>query len=298
MKQEFNYKIKNLLRDVITDVHTVVPGKIIHFDPDKCEAEVEPIAYFRKPDDSLLKYPNIHEVPVVFPQAAGQTVTFAWLIQPGDYCHIYFSEQALDTWRTGAESGTDLRFDLTNAFAIVGFFPTPNPHVRRAYDNESIIIQREETFIEVYDGKLEMLVKNKDVGKNAYHLMVDGITSDAELSVNDLSKDSESINIAINGNDGTIKLLTTNTEEDTQTIEAEIDGQNGTMSLKTKNVEMDKIVVDYKFDGQEGDINASVTNYDTGITTIQLDVDGQNGTVSLTTFDKGSGAVTGILTVP
>ena len=156
MKQEYLYEIKNLLRDVITDIHTVVPGRVVHFDPDRCEAEVEPLAHFRKPDCTFLKFPNIHEVPIKFPEAMEQTVTITWCIKPGDYVNIYFTEQSLDTWRTGAEPTTDLRFDLSNAYAVPGFFSRPNPLVRRAYDNESIIIQRKNSFVELFDKKIEV----------------------------------------------------------------------------------------------------------------------------------------------
>ena len=86
----------------------------------------------------------------------GQAATICWKVREGDECFLFFSEQALDLWRTGAESETDLRFDLTNAFAFVGLFPEPNPHVKRAYDNESIIVQREETFTEWFDKKIEV----------------------------------------------------------------------------------------------------------------------------------------------
>jgi len=39
---------------------------------------------------------------------------------------------------------------------FVGFFAQLNPLVKRACDNESIIIQREETFIELFDKKIEI----------------------------------------------------------------------------------------------------------------------------------------------
>ena len=180
MKQEYLYEVKNLLRDVITDVHTVVPGKIVYFDPDKCEAEVELLAHFRKPDGSFLKFPNIHEVPVMFPQAAGQTVTITWLIQPGDYVSVYFMEQPLDTWRTGAEPTTDLRFDLSNAFCVPGFFAKPNPLVKRAYDNQSIIIQRKNSFVELFDRKIGVKTDGDIIVEAAANIT---ITANANMDI-------------------------------------------------------------------------------------------------------------------
>ena len=156
MRQEFTQGIKDAYHTNMQDIHTVVPGKILSFDPDKQEAQIKPTAKYRKPDDSLIDFPNLNHVPVFFPQGMGQTATIVWKVKEGDECFLFFSEQALDLWRTGAESETDLRFDLTNAFAFVGLFPKPNPLVRRAYDNESIIIQRQETFTEWFDKKIEV----------------------------------------------------------------------------------------------------------------------------------------------
>jgi hypothetical protein len=150
MMQEFTQGMKDLMADTIRDVHTAVPGKIVTFDPEKCEATILPTAKFRKPDGSMIDFPKIHEVPVFFPQAVAQDVTFCWHIEPDDEVIIFFTEQALDQWRTGAESNTELRFDLQNAFAMTGFFKDANPHVKRAAENKSIIIQRDESYMEFY----------------------------------------------------------------------------------------------------------------------------------------------------
>ena len=156
MYQEFTQKLKDSYHKNMQDVHTVVPGKILTYDPAKQEAKIKPTAKYRKPDDSLIDFPDINHVPVFFPQGMGQTITICWRVEPGDECFLFFNEQALDLWRTGAESETDLRFDLTNAFAFVGLFPKPNPHAKRAYDNKSIIVQREKTFTEWFDKKIEV----------------------------------------------------------------------------------------------------------------------------------------------
>ena len=150
MKQEFTQEMKNLILDIVRDVHTAVPGKIVTFDPDKCEATIQPTAKYRKPDGGLIDYPKIFEVPVYFPQSTAQKVSIVHHIKPGDECLILMLEQALDQWRTGAESATELHFDMQNAVAIPGLFARPNPLVRRAHDNESIIIQREGSFIEMF----------------------------------------------------------------------------------------------------------------------------------------------------
>ena len=156
MKQEFTQEIKNYLRDYLQDIHTVLPGEIVSFDAGKCEAAVKPIAKYWKPDKTKIDFPNISEVPVFFPQGMAQGAAIAYPVRPGDGCLIFFAEQALDQWRTRAERETDLRFDLSSAIALVGLFSTPSPHVERSDANESIVIQRAETFIELFDGKIEI----------------------------------------------------------------------------------------------------------------------------------------------
>ena len=213
MRQEFTQELKNIYHKNMMDVHTVVPGKILSFDPEKQEAKIRPTAKYRLPDDSLRDFPDINHVPVFFPQGIGQTATIVWRVQGGDECFLFFSEQALDYWRTGAESDTDLRFDLTNAFAFVGLHPRPNPLTKRAYDNESIIVQRgcgekpEQTFVEIYDGKMEMQVQYSGNGTDTYHLMADGRENTLEFTVRALGG-PETVELKIDGDTGDIDLRT------------------------------------------------------------------------------------------
>ena len=203
MRQEFTQELKNIYHSNMQDVHTTVPGKILTFDPDKCEAKIQPIAKYRLPDDSTLDFPDLFHVPVFFMQSHDQTATIVYPVKPGDACVIFFSEQALDQWRTGAESKTDLRFDLTNAYAIVGMPSQPNPHVRRAYDNESIIVQRESTFIELFDKRIEVHTN----GNIAVEADVN-INMEAGVDINITAKSNITItanaNITITANANTI----------------------------------------------------------------------------------------------
>jgi len=163
MRQEITQEFKNAMQDYLRDIHTVMPGKIIAFDPDKCEAQISPTAKYRKPDDTQIDFPDIFEVPVFFMQAIGQRATITHAVKPDDECLIFISEQALDLWRTGAESPTDLRFDITNAIAVIGFFAQPNPLIKRACENESIIIQRANNFIELFENKTEIVVEGTEI---------------------------------------------------------------------------------------------------------------------------------------
>jgi len=143
MLQEFTQEMKNQMLDLLKDVHTSIPGKIVSFNPDKCEASILPSVKFKKPDGSQIDYPRLNEVPVYVMQGSGQTATIVYPVKPGDECLIVFSEQALDFWRTGATSNTDLKFDLSNAVAIIGMFAKPNPLIKEACDDNSVIIEKD-----------------------------------------------------------------------------------------------------------------------------------------------------------
>jgi hypothetical protein len=149
--QEFTQEMKSFVYDMIRDIHTAMPGKIVAFNPDKCEADVLPFGKWKKPDGGMLDYPKIPGVSVYFPQGTGQTASIVYPVKPGDECILLFSEQALDTWRTGATSDTDLRFDLQNAIALVGLFSKPNALAKEACDSGAIIIDRSGTRIALTD---------------------------------------------------------------------------------------------------------------------------------------------------
>ncbi|MDR1687266.1 MAG: hypothetical protein LBS21_01480 [Clostridiales bacterium] len=143
MMQELTQEMKNFVSDMIRDVHTAVPGKIVSFDPEKNEAAVQPTAKFRKPDGTQIDFAQINHVPVMFMQSAKQTATLVYPVRKDDECLILFSEQALDQWRTGAEASTELRFDLTNAVAVVGLFVKPNPLIKEACTDDSLIVEKD-----------------------------------------------------------------------------------------------------------------------------------------------------------
>jgi len=141
MMQEFTQEIKGLISDTFRDMHTALPGRVISFQPDKCEADVMPCGKYKKPDGKMVDYPKLSGVPVFVMQSLGQAATIAFPVRQGDECLLLFAEQALDTWKTGAASNADLRFDLTNAVALIGLFSRPNPLVAEACSSNAIIIE-------------------------------------------------------------------------------------------------------------------------------------------------------------
>lgn len=149
---EFVEQVKQTVDSMLAQVHTCAPGKIVSFDPDTCQATVLPAMKIKKPNGEMLEYPQITGVPVLFPQSSAQGTTIAYPVKVGDGCLVLFSEQALDQFLYQRDTGTDLRFDLSNAVAIVGIFAKGNSAMKKACANSSVIIQNGGVSLEVSSG--------------------------------------------------------------------------------------------------------------------------------------------------
>ena len=118
MLQELTQAIEQTVQSMINEIHTALPGKIVSFDMKKGLATVKPIGKFITSNKKELEYPELSEVPFVFPYSNQAEVGMFFPVKVGDTCLIIISEVELDEWRNGAESEGSLRFDLTNAIAI------------------------------------------------------------------------------------------------------------------------------------------------------------------------------------
>lgn len=154
MMQEFAQRVIDIAREEADGIHTAFPGQIVSFNPSTCLATVQPILNYRKPDGGIIGYPQIHGVPVVFPQGLGQSATIAFPVSAGDMCLCIVSEQALDLWMYGQQTETDLRHDLTNAVCIPGMFTQPNAVMMEACASDSVIIDVNGTRVQVSDGSI------------------------------------------------------------------------------------------------------------------------------------------------
>lgn len=156
MNGEFVEQVKQTVHTALDQVHTCAPGKIVSFDPATCQATVLPAMKIKKPDGEMMDYPQITGVPVLFLQSAGQKVTIAYPVKPGDGCLVHFSEQALDQFLYQRDTGTDLKFDLTNAVAIVGLFAKGNSVMAEATNSNAVIVDVSGTRIKVQGGLVQI----------------------------------------------------------------------------------------------------------------------------------------------
>lgn len=141
MNQEYVQAMKDLFKSMSNEMHTALPGKIVSFDAASCTATVQPVMKYTKPDKSTIDFPELPSVPVVFPQGAGLGVSIAFPVVAGDTCLLVFSEQSIDYWRYGQETGTDLRFDVSNAMCIPGLFTSGSEAVQKACaENAAVMV--------------------------------------------------------------------------------------------------------------------------------------------------------------
>lgn len=156
MMQEFVQEVTDTVKDTLKGVHTAIPGSIVSFDPGTGLATVLPTMKFKKPDGTTVDFPQVTGVPVVFPQSMGQQATIAYPVKAGDGCLILFSEQALDQFLYDRDTGTDLKFDLSNAVAIVGLFAKGNSVMAEATNSNAVIVDVQGTRVKVQSGLVQI----------------------------------------------------------------------------------------------------------------------------------------------
>lgn len=143
MMQELITELKEMVRGEISGVHTALPAEIKSYDADSGLAIVKPKAKFKQPNGKTIDFPDISGVPVAFPQ--NKSFTIAFPIKTGDECLLIFAEQSLDFWLYGKETDTELKHDLSNAIAIPNINTKGNPDMKRACDEDAVIIKVGET---------------------------------------------------------------------------------------------------------------------------------------------------------
>lgn len=145
MMQEFAQQVEETAKAAITEIHTALPGEIVSFNPGSGTATVKPVGRYVTPDGAQLSYPNITEVPVVFPFCQTSGIGMVFPVKPKDSCMIIISEVELDEWRSGAKSNASLRFDLTSAMCIPGLLEGGSDLTKEANSKNAAVIAAGDT---------------------------------------------------------------------------------------------------------------------------------------------------------
>ncbi len=113
---------------VAEDVHTVLPARVLAYDPAKQTVDVEfcvRVAHVAADDEPVYEtLPNLSAVPVAFMRGAG--FQFSFPLAAGDAVWVHTTEAAIGQWRaTGAvpsDAEQTRRHPLGSAFAVPGAF--------------------------------------------------------------------------------------------------------------------------------------------------------------------------------
>lgn len=141
MKIELVDAIKKQARRITEEIHTAMPGEILSVDYDKGTCDVQPFALLKVVTGDKLKYPVIHNVPIVVPQSSIQDACIAYPIVPGDTCLLIVSEGTLDYWRYNRVTELESKFSLSNAVCIPGLTRNFNPCFKEAANDGAVILK-------------------------------------------------------------------------------------------------------------------------------------------------------------
>lgn len=185
MLQEVVEQVEEIAQSVVNDVHTVLPCRVVKYDEKKNLAKVKPIGEFLLLDGEKMEFPEIDEVPVVFPYVLAWDIGIVFPVNKDDEMLLFISEIELDEWRTGAKSDAPLKFDLTSAVAVPALIKKPNSLHKRAVDDNALIIKAKEAEIAVQypDSGTNITIKVKDKKIKVSDKGID-ITGDVKIKGN------------------------------------------------------------------------------------------------------------------
>jgi len=107
-------------------------------------------------NDTYMNYPQLNDVPVVFPYCSALSAGVAFPLQVGDSCLVIFCEQALDTWLGSGDTTSELKYSLTNAIAIPGLMKFPTDAIAEAVEEKSFVVYCGKTKIKVGSEKVKI----------------------------------------------------------------------------------------------------------------------------------------------
>lgn len=148
MLQELVDALRKMARSEIGKIHTAISATIVSYSPKAGTASVHPIGSITV-GKSQQAYPILHDIPVMFPQGAGQDASIVYPVSAGDTCLVVFSEQSLAKLMQGQDTGADLRFDLSSGICIPGLFATAPATAEEANRERAVIVSAGKTRLKV-----------------------------------------------------------------------------------------------------------------------------------------------------
>jgi len=122
---DLNRMLWEAIEDYMAEVHTIIPGEVVKYNPETRRADIQPSIKRKMPDGSFVELPVIPEVLVRYSGNKEYTIHFP--LKPGDEVVMFAVERGTDTWKgkghTGIEENDLRRFDIQDCIAITGGAP-------------------------------------------------------------------------------------------------------------------------------------------------------------------------------
>lgn len=122
---DFDEALRVALDGRQASIWTALPGTVTKVDLVKMVVEVQPTIQAKQafPDGTvkLVNLPLIPDVPIMFPNGGGYTLTFP--VKAGDSCLLHFACRSIDNWWQSGQVSPPLYnqiHDLSDAFATIG----------------------------------------------------------------------------------------------------------------------------------------------------------------------------------
>ena len=127
---------QELIKRMLLEINTAIPGVIQSFDGPSQTATVKPairqlvVSSYNK--TTTVDLPVLIRVPVWFPYSTGTGLCLTYPVATGDQCLLVFSQRGIDNWldhggvQDPVGNMTPRAFSMNDAFAFVGGSPVPN----------------------------------------------------------------------------------------------------------------------------------------------------------------------------
>ncbi len=167
--------ISTAINTALKEVHTILPGQIINFDPVEQLADIQP-QLKRNVDGELINLPVLSKIPIRFLKSGDFTITFP--LKENDEVAVYVIERSIDNWLEdgGLQSPNDYRkFDLSDAYAVpvlysqaqkIANFDPDNMVIKSTNGNSKIILKTDGTILMETTGNTEITSAETVINNN------------------------------------------------------------------------------------------------------------------------------------
>lgn len=163
--------VVELVKRILGEVNTCIPGEIVFFDPQKQTATIKPciraVTISTDGKKQTITLPEILQCPVWFPFSSTTGFCLTYPVTKGDQTLILFSQRSFDKWlRFGGvqdpeEPGMPRCHSYNDAVALVGLIP--NTKAIQQFQTDGVEIRNKErtNYVKVSDTQQTRQVSDK-----------------------------------------------------------------------------------------------------------------------------------------